>query len=209
MESGAHMVARRTDTQTATRVWWGFFSQLFEMWRSLVTQARDALLRLPSRLFPAEKTSPPELPLPWLLRPGIVWLGDAALALGIGVGIALAAPGQSRYLAAWAGAQAVLWAIVRWFLMRAARRGTAPDGSILLGASSLGLLAYAAAVTPELRVLAWVVSAGLTWLGLVRLGDRTREAGRTVAIAWGAQALVVAASWIARNGVLAWLASRG
>ena len=203
------MVARRTDSQTATSVCWGFFSELFEMWRRLVTQARDALLRLSSRLFPAEKTGPPALPRPWLLRSSVVWLGDGALVLGIGLGIALASPGQSRYLAAWVGAQAVLWAIVRWLLMRAAGRGAARDGSILLGASSLGLLAFAVAVTPELRVLAWAASAGLTWLGLTRLGDRTREAGRTVAVAWGAQALVVAASWIARNGVLAWLASRG
>jgi hypothetical protein len=81
--------------------------------------------------------------------------------------------------------------------------------SALLGASSLGLIAYAAAFTPELRAAAWVVSAALTWLALVRLGDSRREAGRTVGIGWGAQALVVAGSWIARSAVVAILASRG
>ncbi len=127
----------------------------------------------------------------------------------MGVGVALAPPGTARYLAAWAGAQSVLWAAVRWLLMRYTGRGAAEDRSILLGASSLGLVAYAIAVTPELRAVAWAGSAALTWFALVRLGDRRAEAGRTVAIAWGAQALVVAVSWIARNGVLAFLISRG
>ena len=201
------MVARRLDTETQVGAPRGFFSELFEMWRRLLTRLRDAILHTWSRLTPAEQ--PGALPRPWLLRPAVVWLGDAALALGVGVGIALAAPGLPRSLAAWAGAQSILWALVRWLLMKFTARGAARDGSVLLGASSLGLIAYAAAVTPELRVIAWAVSAALTWLGLVRLGDAKREAGRTVAIAWGAQALVVAASWIARNGAIAFLVGRG
>ena len=156
---------------------------------------------------------PPRSPVrasrPWLLRSSVVWLGGCSLALGIGLGVALAPPGLPRTLAAWAGVQSVLWAVVRWLLMKYTGRGAARDGAALLGASSLGLIAYAAAVTPGLRVAAWVVSAVLTWFGLVRLGDRRDEAARTVALAWGAQALVVAASWIARSGVFAFLASRG
>ena len=54
--------------------------------------------RLGARLSPAEP--PGAAPRPWLLRPVVVVLGDAALALGVGVGIALAPPGTARYLAA-------------------------------------------------------------------------------------------------------------
>jgi hypothetical protein len=201
------MVARRFDTGTAFGVVEELLTELFEEWRRLLTRLRDALVRLGARFSPAEP--PGAVPRPWLQRPVVVVLGDAALVLGVGVGIALAPPGSARYLAAWAGAQSVLWAAVRWLLMRYAGRGAAEDRSALLGASSLGLIAYALAVTPELRALAWAASAALTWFALVRLGDRRAEAGRTVAIAWGAQALVVTVSWIARNGVLAFLISRG
>ncbi len=207
MESGANMVARRFDTKTAGRASNELPKQLFEGWRRFLTRLRDGLVRLGARFSPAEQ--PGAAPRPWLLRPVAVVLGDAALALGVGVGIALAPPGPARYLAAWAGAQSVLWAVVRWLLMRYTGRGAAEDRSMLLGASSLGLIAYAVAVTPELRAVAWAASAALTWFALVRLGDGRSEARRTVAIAWGAQALVVAVSWIARNGVLAFLISRG
>lgn len=200
------MVARRFDTKTDAGTASALLAELFEMWRRLVTRWRDALLRLRLRLTPAEK--PGGASRPWLLRRGVVWLGGSALVLGIALGVALAPPGLPRSLALWAGAQSALWAAVRWLLMRYTGRGVARDGAKLLGASSLGLLAYAAAVTPELRAAAWVVSAALTWLALVRLGDPRSEAGRTVAIAWGAQALVVAASWIARNGALAFLIGR-
>jgi len=201
------MVARRIDTKTASSAFKRLSAELFELWRRFVTRLRDALLDLRSRLVPAEK--PGSSARPWLLRPVVIWLGVSALLLGIALGVALAPPGLPRSLALWAGVQSALWAVVRWLLMKYAGRGAARDGAVLLGASSLGLIAYAAAVTPELQAGAWAVSAALTWFALVRLGDRKSEAARTVAIAWGAQALVVSASWIARNGVLAFLVGRG
>jgi hypothetical protein len=201
------MVARRFDTKSDSRTPGALLAEVFEMWRRLVSRLRDALLGLRARLSPAEK--PAAAPRAWLLRPSVIWLGGVSLALGIGVGIALAPPGLPRSLALWAGVQSALWVIVRGLLMKYASRGKARDLSALAGASSLGLIAYAAAVTPELRAAAWAASAALTWLALVQLGDGRREAGRTVGIAWGAQALVVAGSWIARSAVVAILASRG
>jgi hypothetical protein len=201
------MVARRFDTNTASPAPRGFFAELFEMWRRLVSRLGDVLVGLRARFAPAETAQAAERP--WLLRRGIIWLGLGALALGFGVGVLLAPPGLPRSLAVWAGVQALLWAGVRWLLMTLTGRGVARDRASLLGASSLGLLAYALAVTPGLSVVAWTGSAALTWLGLVNLGDDRQEASRTVAIAWGAQAVVVAASWLARNAVMAILTSRG
>ena len=201
------MVARRFDTKTASPDAPGFFRQLFTLWREFVTWCADGLADFTERLTPAE--NPDSAQRPWLLRYTVVWLGWAALVLGAAVGVALAPAGLARTLALWAGAQSVLWAGVRWLLMRLTGRGAARDSAKLRGATSLGLLAYVAAVTPELSVAAWVVSAVVTWLALVRLGDARRQAARTVGIAWGAQALVVAASWIARSGVMAFLARRG
>jgi len=201
------MVARRSDAKTASPPPRGFLPDLFEMWRRLVSRSRDALVDLRERLFPAEKPGAPSRS--WLLRPGVVWLGAASLALGIGLGVALSPPGPARSLAIWAGVQSALWAPLRWLVMKYASRGRTLDGAALLGASSLGLVAYAVAATPELRAVAWVASAAITWAALSRLGDNRREAAQIVGIAWGAQALVLVASWIARSGVIAFFASRG
>ncbi len=201
------MVARRSETESTPSPRGGLFAELFEMWRRLVTRLRDALAPLWMRLFPAKN---PDAPVrPWLLSRTVVWIGCASVLMGAAAGIALAIPGLPRSLAVWAGAQSLIWAVARWLLMRYAGRGIARNSAALLGASSLGLVAYAFAATPELRALAWVVSAVITWLALVRLGDSRREASRNVGIAWGAQAVVVAASWFARSAVIAMLASRG
>lgn len=201
------MVARRFDTKTVSGAFRELVAELFEAWRHVVTRLVGVLALLRARVAPAERFAP--APRSWLLRPAVAWSGALALALGAVLGVALAQPGLPRSLAIWAGVQSLLWAAVRWLLMRFTARGAARDSAVLLGASSLGLLAYAFAVNPELRVAAWVLSATLTWFALVRLGDREREAARTVGIAWGAQALVVIGSWIARNGVMAFLAGRG
>lgn len=202
------MVARRFDTNPVDeRVSPGFAGQLFETWRHAVTRARNASAETISRLSPAEK--PAARPAHWLLHPGVVWLGDASLVLGAALGVAISQPGLPRTLAIWAGIQSVVWAVVRWLLMTYASGDSARDRSVLLAASSFGLAAYAVAATPELRGLAWAVSAAMTWRALVLLGDDRRDAGRIVAVAWGAQAAVVVASWIARSGVLAYLLTRG
>ena len=93
--------------------------------------------------------------------------------------------------------------------MRFATGRSARDGSAVLGATSAGLIAYVFAVTPELRVVAWTASAAITWLALRELGDAKQQATRTVAIAWGAQALVVVGSWLARSAVMAVLVGGG
>jgi hypothetical protein len=201
------MVARRSDANTTSLPPGDFLARLFEMWRRFLSRSRDALVGLRERLSPAEK--PDALSRPWLLRPGIVWIGAASLALGVVLGVALSPPGPARSLAIWAGIQSALWAPLRWLVMKYASRRRALEDAALLGASSLGLVAYALAVTPELQAAAWVVSAAITWAALGHLGDDRREAAKTVGLAWGAQALVLVASWISRSGVIAFLASRG
>jgi len=201
------MVARRSDSNPAVSLWVQIFGELFEMWRQLVTWVLDRALATLARLSPAEQ--PRDAATHWLHRPGIVWLGDIALVIGATAGVALSEPGLARSVAAWAGFQSLLWAVVRWLLMTYAARDTGPGDSELLGASSLGLVVYGAAMTPELRAVAWVASAALTWFALALLGKDRGAAGRIVGIAWGAQALVVTASWIARGSVLAFLVSRG
>lgn len=145
----------------------------------------------------------------WIARSRVIALGLAALALGAGLTIALAPATVTRDAAIVAAVEGLVWAGMRWVLMRLLGKGVSRERRALLGAWSLGLVPYAVAFTGTLRVIAWTISAGLTWYALRTQGDDRREAGRTVGIAWGAQAVVVTLSWLARIGVIALLASRG
>ena len=119
-------------------------------------------------------------------------------------------PGRSaKPCAALAAIASLMWAAIRWLVMRlSATTARAEDPAGLQGAISLGLFAYAFAVTPELRFLAWAASGAITAAVLVRLGLNRREVTRSVGLAWGAQGLVVAGGWIARAAVLAVLTTR-
>ena len=143
-------------------------------------------------------------------RRSLAWLGVCAVFVGAVVGVAIASPGLDRAAAALAGAASLMWMGIRWLVMRlTAPRLLAEDPSAVRGAFSLGLLAYAAAVTPELRFAAWLASGALTAVMLVRLGRSRKEIARAVGFAWGAQALVVTGGWLARNAFVAILALRG
>jgi len=201
------MAVRKSDPDPAAgTITAAVVGELFEMWRHLLTWAYDATVALLRPPTPAKR---PESVAHWLHRREVVWLGTLLLASGVTAGVLLAEPGFSRTLAAWAGFQSVLWAAARWLLVRYATPGSGRNGAGLLGATSFGLVAYGLALTPELRAVAWAASATLTWVALVLLGSDRRVAARTVSIAWGAQALVVTGSWVARGGVLALLLSRG
>jgi hypothetical protein len=142
--------------------------------------------------------------------PLLAWLGVVAVVLGATVGIAIASPGTDRRAAALAGAASLMWMAIRWLGMRwAAPKLTAEDGDALRGAYALGLLAYALAVTPELRLAAWLAAGAITSVVLVRIGRDRREVARAVGYAWGIQALVVAGGWLARNAYFAFVATRG
>ncbi len=124
--------------------------------------------------------------------------------------MAVALPGVDRRSAALAGIAGFLWAGVRWLGMRlAAPRLYEDDPAALRGALSVGLLGYALAITPELRLVAWLISGAITGILLVRVGRERREVVRAVAIVWGMQAVVVAGGWLARNAFMGVLATRG
>jgi len=138
-----------------------------------------------------------------------MWAGGFAVIIGAAGTVALSSPGQ-RSVAISAAAMTIVWAGVRWALLDVvARDRTGLVHAEVRGAWAIGSLVWAVGVTPELRVLAWTVSGVLTWLVLGRLGATRRRAGLCVGIAWGAHALVVIGSWLARNAIIAILATRG
>lgn len=145
-----------------------------------------------------------------LATAGVLAGGIAALVLGALGGVALSAPGSPRTVAIVAAVMSLVWAAIRLLLMSF----TAPDDlahrhSAVRSAWAFGLLAWVIGVTPELRMLAWGISGGLTWLALERTGASRVAARRCVGIAWGSQAVVVVGSWIARNALMAVLLGGG
>jgi hypothetical protein len=137
-------------------------------------------------------------------------MGGLAVLVGAAIGILLSAPGVDRRAAVLAGLASIMWAVIRWVAIRlAAPRTLAENPAALRDAVSLGLLAYAIAVTPELRFAAWLISAAVTGAVLLRRGRARGEVARLVGIAWGVQALVVAGGWLARNALLVLLTARG
>jgi len=137
-------------------------------------------------------------------------LGGLAVLVGALGGILLSAPGVDRRVAALAGLASIMWAGIRWVALRlAAPRTFAENPAALRDAVWTGLLVYAIALTPELRFAAWLISAGVTGGVLIRRGRSRGEVVRSVGIAWGAQALVVAGGWLARSALLVLLAAGG
>jgi hypothetical protein len=137
------------------------------------------------------------------------WLGGLALLIGVVVGVLLSAPGVDRRAAVLAGAASIMWAVIRWIAVRmSAHRTLAENPVALRDAVSVGLLVYAFAVTPELRFAAWLISGAVTGLVLLRRGRDRGEVVRSVGIAWGVQAVVVAGGWLARSALLALLTAR-
>lgn len=199
------MVARNKSAETSAEHSAGMPARLLLVWRRALTTLfgrPSAHTKEPDSAVPAPRGT-------WLTSHWLIGLGAAGLMTGITLSIVLAASGQDRRVAVVVGAETLIWALVRWLLMRTAGRGVARDSRKLVGAMSLGLTVYAVGIGPELRLAAWLFSAVLTWLGLSLQGDRRSEATRSVGIAWGAQAAIVTLSWIARSGVVAFLATRG
>jgi len=142
--------------------------------------------------------------------PALVWAGGLAVLIGAAGTVALSTAGTTRAVAISAAVMMIVWAGVRWALMDVvARHRTSLSRAQVRGAWALGSLVWIVGVTPELRVLAWVASGAATWLVFERLGATRRQALTCVGIAWGAQAVVVIGSWLARNAIIAILAARG
>ena len=140
----------------------------------------------------------------------IVWAGGLGLLAGALCTVLLAPTDVTRPTAIAAAIMTLVWAAIRWALLWATATGALKrDPRAIRGAWALGSIAWAIGVTPELRALAWLLSGALTWYALERLGAPRRQAGVSVGIAWGSQAVVVIGSWLARNAIVAFLATRG
>lgn len=145
-----------------------------------------------------------------LRSPALPWAASVALIIGAVGTVALSSSGQDRSVAISAAVMMIVWAGVRWALMDVvARHRTTLARTDVFSAWAIGSLVWVLGVTPELRLLAWTVSGAVTWLILERLGAIRRQAALCVGVAWGAQALVVIGSWLARNAIIAILATRG
>ena len=139
-----------------------------------------------------------------------VWVCLTAPAIGAVAGAAIARTGSTRTPEILAGVAGLVWAGVRLLLMRLSARHWPPNTQFtaIRGAWALGLLPYALGITPELRLAAWIMSAAVTFLVLLRGGTPSAAAQRVVGVAWGAQAAVVVAGWIAKNAFFIVLATR-
>lgn len=137
-------------------------------------------------------------------HPVSVWVGTAALAAGAVGGVLLVSTTLDRRAAALAGVASFMWAAIRWFVMRRALPDVATDDSAALrGSLARGLTVYAIALTPELRLIAWLGAAAMTGASLLRAGHAREPVLRAIALAWGLQAVVVAGGWLARNMLVA------
>lgn len=140
--------------------------------------------------------------------PTLSALGIGGLALGCVLTVALwPLVGSNVRGALFDAAWLLAWALVRLLALLVAlpresaarvRRAWAP-----------ALLPYAVAWTGPLSALALISSAWLTFAGLTGTGIVRRNAGRAVALAFGAQAGVEVVRWLARGVLYLVLFSRG
>lgn len=185
-------------------------------WRVIVTDAFDGTLRaeraIPRALVHATRSVRAFAAhggVTDVTHPAMPVYGAAAVVTGWALGVLIASPGAPRVMAAFAGGMSLVWAAVRAVSVHL----VAPDLSaekpaVMRGALGIGLLPYAAALTPETRLAAWALSAGITWLVATRSGLPKRRVLQAASVAWGAQAVVVLGAWLARNAFVAVLAAR-
>jgi hypothetical protein len=194
----------------------GPIADLYTAWRHAVTE----MLRAPGRAVRAAGCSRPAL----VLRAGAAYVahpaatvanadartrdrlttcGGLAFAVGIVTAFALSAalrepPARAFLTAAWT----ITWAITRYLIMKLATRRL-EKGRTLEWAWAPALIPFAGAVAFPLGIAALASSAYLTYAGLTGLTVGRRDATRAVALAFGGQALVEVAAWLARGGLVA------
>jgi len=206
------MVARNTDAETRqNRPSDGGIQRFLLWWQRTLTAAFGRSTDASKRTRTSAEAPVPNSREPLSLgSPALVWAGGLAVVIGAAGTVALSTAGTTRAVAISAAIMMIVWAGVRWALMDVvARHRTSLSRAQVRGAWALGSLVWIVGVTPELRALAWVASGAATWLVFERLGATRRQALTCVGIAWGAQAVVVIGSWLARNAIIAILASRG
>lgn len=187
------MVARKDG---AERVKGGLLGPLFGTWRRWLSSASRALVE--GARVSASQSSGSAL---------AGWLGVGALLVGAAATVMIAPEGRPRLIAATAAIASLAWASIRYLLLRYSLRGE--NMREVNDAWAWGLVVYAFGVTPELRLVAWAASAGVTVWALLHGGVRRPNALRAVGIAWGAQAGFVALTSVARSVVVFVMAASG
>jgi hypothetical protein len=190
--------------------WLNWWRRVLSVGLASASRAASAAVHPPRAALSRHSSPERQKPVATDSHPALAWVGGLAVLVGAAVGVALSAPGVDRRVAALAGLASIMWAVIRWIAIRiAARRTLAENPAALRDAVALGLLVYAFAVTPELRFAAWLISAVVTGGALIGRGRDRGEVVRSVGIAWGVQALVVAGGWLARSALIALLTARG
>ncbi|MDP2232145.1 MAG: hypothetical protein Q8K89_00795 [Actinomycetota bacterium] len=139
--------------------------RLFNAWRKLLGRIGDQAVRLGGRVGAP------------VAGPGL------SLAVGLGatiVGATIAQlihPAQQPLQGLAAGAVSVMWVVARLLMMRLSntRETTSEPGTIRF-AWAVGALPQLFAVTPELKIVAWLLGAALTFRALVLAGTAPRNA---------------------------------
>ena len=105
------------------------------------------------------------------------------LAAGVGAAITGAAiaqiihPAQQPLQGLGAGAVSVMWVVARLVIMRLSNvRETTIEPKMIHSAWAVGALPQLFAVTPELKVAAWLLGGVLTFRALVNAGTAPRDA---------------------------------
>ncbi|MBN1192446.1 MAG: hypothetical protein JXA36_01955 [Coriobacteriia bacterium] len=96
----------------------------------------------------------------------------------------------------------ILWAAARFAIIIMLVPRTATPRARLLRVFLAGLAPYAFGATTLLRIASLVLSAILTSRGLIGVGVQVRDVRSAICWSFGGQACFVAASWLARGGLV-------
>lgn len=129
-------------------------------------------------------------------------VGLTALVVGLGVGSVVALSGDGPASAMLDVAGIAVWALVRLAVMRLLTPEADASSRARVSAAWAGsLVPFALAATGSLRLAAFTASVVLAYLGLAGALGR-RRAFTLTCWAFGGQAAVSVAVWLARSGVM-------
>ncbi len=130
-------------------------------------------------------------------------VGYAALSTGVAGAVAVAfATRSTREEAVVTGLSMLAWAAIRLMLLRTmASRSPHADQQLVRDAWALGLTPFALAWVDVTHAAAFLASAYITARGLGATLEQRKLAVGAAAVAFGAQAVVVAGAWLARSAV--------
>lgn len=181
--------------------------EIFEWWTRLVgglargsNETWRSALRTFERLRAGEQDA--------LGDPAFVVVGVVSLLVGAAFRIGLSAPGDAKTAAVVAAAAAVAWAAIRLGTLIAMQPTQRIARRKLVGAWAAGTLVWVIAASPGLALLAWALSAVVTFVVLVRMEVGRSHALTAIAVAWGLQATVTIASLVSAGGWAVFMSTR-